>query len=85
MLVFYEKVPRNFWKISIVMRLLPSRDSQIRRVMVTIEKTNPILKCPVNKLFAVEKMYHGTNQRDKASYRETVSPFPCCPMNHKHL
>ena len=29
-LVFYEKVRRDFWIIPIVMRVLPSRDSEIR-------------------------------------------------------
>ena len=29
-LVFYEKVRRHFWIIPIVMRVLPSRDSEIR-------------------------------------------------------
>ena len=28
-LVFNEKVPRHFWKISIVTRVLPSRDPEI--------------------------------------------------------
>ena len=41
-LVFYEKVPRHFWKISIVTRVLPSRDSEIRGVIVRIAKTNKI-------------------------------------------
>ena len=48
MLVFSEKVPRHFWKILIVTRVLPSRDSVIRGVIVRIKKTNTILKCPVN-------------------------------------
>ena len=29
-LVFYEKVPRHFWRIALVTRVLPSRDSKIR-------------------------------------------------------
>ena len=58
-LVFYEKVPRHFWRIVIVTRV-PSRDSEIRRAIVRIAKTNTILKCPVNKLFAVENIYHDT-------------------------
>ena len=29
-LVFYEKTPRHFWRIAIVTRVLPSRDSKIR-------------------------------------------------------
>ena len=62
MLVFYEKVPRHFRKISIVTRVLPSRDSEIRGVIVRIAKTNTILKRPTNKLFAVENTYHDTNQ-----------------------
>ena len=49
-LVFYEKVPRLFWKTSIVTRELPSRDSEIRGVIVRIRKTNTILKCPINTL-----------------------------------
>ena len=35
-LVFYEKMPRHFWKISIVTRVLPSTVSEIRRVTVRI-------------------------------------------------
>ena len=65
-IVFYEKVPRHFWRIAIVTRVLPSRDSEIREAIVRIAKTNTILKRPVNKLFAVENTYHDTNQTDKA-------------------
>ena len=65
-LVFYEKVPRHFWRISIVTRVLSSRDSEIRGAIVRIAKTNTILKRPVKKLFAVENTYHDTNQTDKA-------------------
>ena len=75
-LVFYEKLPRHFWKISIVTRELPSRDSEIRRVIVRIEKINTILKRPLNKLFAAENRYHDTNQTDKASNKGIASPFP---------
>ena len=60
-LVFYEKVPRHFWKISIVTRVLLSRCSEIRGVIVRIAKTNTILKRHVNKFFAVENTYHDTN------------------------
>ena len=76
MLVFHEKVPRHFWKISVVTRVLLSRDSEIRGVIVRIVKTNRILKRPVNKLFAVENTYHDTNQTDKASNKEIASPSP---------
>ena len=65
-LVFYEKVPRHFWRIAIVTRVLPSRDSEIRGVIVRIAKINTILKCTVNILFTVENTYHDTNQTDKA-------------------
>ena len=66
MLVFYEKVPRYFWRIAIVTRVLPNRDSEIRRTTVRIAKTNAILKRPAKKLFAVKNTYHDTNQTDKA-------------------
>ena len=69
-------MPRHFWKISIVTRVLPSRDSEIRGAIVRIAKTNTILKRPVNKLFAVENTYHDTNQTDKASNKEIASPSP---------
>ena len=64
MLVFYEKVPSYFWRIAIVTRVLPSRGSEIRGVIVRIAKTNKILKRPVKNLFAVENTYHDTNQTD---------------------
>ena len=83
-LVFYEKVPRHFWRIVIVTRVLPSRDSEIRGAIVRIAKTNTILKRPVNKLFAVENTYYDTNQTDKASHKEITSPFVCCPVNREY-
>ena len=73
-LVYYEKVPKHFWKMSIVTRVLPSRNSEIRRVIVRIAKTNRILKRLVNKFFAVENTYHDTNETDKASNKEIASP-----------
>ena len=83
-LVFYEKVPKHFWKIAIVTQVLPSADSEIRGTIVRITKTNTILKRPLNKLFAVENTYYDTNQTDKASHREIASPFPCCPVNREY-
>ena len=80
-LVFYEKVPKHFWRVAIVTRVLPNRDSEIKEAIVRITKANTILKRPVNKLFAVQNKYHDTNQTDKASNREIASPFPCCPVN----
>ena len=65
-LAFYEKVPRRFWRIAIVTRVLSSRDSEIRGAIVRIAKTNTILKRPVKKLFTVENTYHNTNQTNKA-------------------
>ena len=59
-------MPRHFWKIAIVTGVLPSRDSEIKGVIVRIKKTNAILKRPVNKLFPTEYTYHDTNQTDKA-------------------
>ena len=53
-LVFYEKVPRHFWRVAIVTRASPSIDSEIRVAIARIAKTNKILKRLVNKLFAVE-------------------------------
>ena len=83
-LVFYEKGSRHFWKIAIVMRVLHSRDSEIRGKIVRIAKTNTILKRPVNKLVAVENTYHDTKQTDKLSHKEIASPFPCCPVNREY-
>ena len=64
-LVFYEEVPRHFWRIVTVTPVLPSRDSEIRGTVVRIAKANTILKLPINKLFAVESGYHDTKQTDK--------------------
>ena len=50
--------------IAIVTGVLPSRDSEIKGVIVRIAKANTILKHPVNKLFTVENTYHDTNQTD---------------------
>ena len=42
-LLFLEKVTRHFWRIAIVTRVLPSRDSEIRGTIVGTAKTNAIL------------------------------------------
>ena len=64
----------HFWRIATVTQVLPSRE--IRGPIERIAKTNPILKRPVDKLFAVENTYHDTNQTDKSSHKETASPSP---------
>ena len=81
---FYGKVTKHFWRIVIVTRVLPSRGSEIIGALVKITKTNTILKRPLNKLFAVENIYHDTNQTDKVSHREIASLFPYCLLNHEH-
>ena len=83
-LFIYEKVPRHFWKIAIITRVLPSRDSEIRGEIMRIAKTNRILKRFANKLFAVKNSYHDTKQTDKVSYKEIASLFPVCPVNREY-
>ena len=57
---------RHFLKIAVVTGVLPSRDSEIKGVIVRIKKTNAILKRPINKLFPTEYTYLDTDQTDKA-------------------
>ena len=64
---------RHFWRIAIVTRVLPSRDSESGPIVRT-GKT--ILKRPINKLFVVENTYHDTNQTDKASNKMIASLSP---------
>ena len=59
-------MPRHFWKIAIVTRVLHSGDSEIKGAILRIKKTNAILKHLVNKLFLIEYTYRDTNQTDKA-------------------
>ena len=74
----------HIWRIAIVTRVLPSRDSEIRGAIVRIVKTNKILRHPINKLFAVENTYHDTKQTDKVSHKEIASHFSCCPVNREY-
>ena len=85
MLVIYEKVPKDFWTIAIVTRVLPIRDSEIRGAILRIAKTNTIPKRPLNNFFAVENICYDTNQTDKTKHTEITSPFPCCPVNREYL
>ena len=61
MLVYDEMVPRHFWGMATVTGVLPSRDSEVRRTIATMAKTNAILKRPVSKLFTVKNTYYYTN------------------------
>ena len=69
-------MPRHFWRIAIVTRVLPSGDSEIRGAIMRVTKTNTIFKLSTYKLFAVENTYHCTNQTDTASHREIAFPTP---------
>ena len=62
-LVYDEKVPRDFWRIAIVSGVLPSKDYEIKRAILRIKKTNTILKRPANKLFQIEYIYYDINQQ----------------------
>ena len=53
-LVYHEMVSSHFWRIAIVTRVLPGRDSEIRRAIVKMTKTNTIRKRLVSKLFTVK-------------------------------
>ena len=46
--------------------MLPSRDSETKRAIVRIKKTNAIHERLINKLFRTEYTYHDTNQTEKA-------------------
>ena len=63
-LVYDEKVLRQFWRIAIVTGVLPSKNSERKGAMVRIKKTNAIHKRPVNKLFLIDYTYQDTNQTD---------------------
>ena len=65
MLIHDEEVPRHIWRIAIVTGALPSRDSEIRRAILRIVKTNRIIKHPINKLIQIENRFQDTNQIDK--------------------
>ena len=66
MLVYGEKVPKNFWRIAIVAGLLLNRGSETRGAIVKSAKTSAIPKRLINKLFTIENTYHDTNQTDKS-------------------
>ena len=60
MLVYDENVPRHFWRIAIVTRVLPSRDSETKR---SDKKANAILKRPLNKIYPTEYTYHDLTRQ----------------------
>ena len=65
------------------MRVFLIRDSEIRRAIVRIAKTNAVFKLPLKKLFAVENTYYDTSQTDKTSHKGISSQ--CFPVNCEYL
>ena len=57
-LVYDEMVSRHFWGMAIVTGVLPSRNSEVTGTIVTMAKTNTILKHPVSKLFTFKNTYY---------------------------
>ena len=75
-LVFYEKVPREFWRIAIVTRVLPSKGSEIRGAIVRIAKTNTILKRPAKNSSQLKIHMTLINQKLLIRFNETQEMFP---------
>ena len=65
-LVYDEKVPRHFWRISTVTGVLPSRESETKRSDNENEKGQWNPQMSRKKLFVTEYTYHDTKQTDKA-------------------
>ena len=61
-LVYDEKVPRNFWRIAIVTGYYLVEILKQKGAIVRIKKAYAILKHPVNKLFPIECTYHDTHK-----------------------
>ena len=76
MLVYDEKVSRNFWRIAIVTGYYLVEILKQKGAIVRIKKAYAILKHPVNKLFPVEYTYHDTHQRDKAGEQNLPQKQP---------
>ena len=57
-----EKYPDTFADLPLT-GVLPSRDSEIRRAILRMAKTNATFKRPVNKLFPIENTYLETTKR----------------------
>ena len=96
MLTFYEKVPRHFWRIAIVKRVLPSKDSEIRGAIVRITKINTILKrlafrcCPVNrkhlwKKTQIEKKANSTLQHLRTDFRNVMGEQCLNPLSLAYI
>ena len=62
MLVYGEKVPKQFWVITMVTGVLPIEILKQKGAILRIKKANIILEGCVNKLFPTEYTYHDTNE-----------------------
>ena len=60
-----KRYPDTFGELPLT-GVLPSRDSEIRGVIVRVEKTNAVLKHSVNKLFPIKNTYQDTNKMGMA-------------------
>ena len=76
MLVFHQKEPEHFLRIAIVMRVLHSRDSEIRVAIVRITKTNTILKRPVNKFSQLKINIMTLTKQIREIVKRKPPPFP---------
>ena len=67
MLAYEVKVPKRFWRTTIVTAILRRRDFEVRRAIVGIAKTKKILQRLINKLFSIKNTYQDTNQTNQTN------------------
>ena len=67
-----KRCPNTFRELPLT-GALPSRDLEIRGVIMGIAKINTVFKLPLNKLSSSKNKYQGTNQTAKGSKKGSKS------------
>ena len=69
-IVHVDKLPKSQWKLGLVTKLIPSRDTKVRGAKVRSTKTNTFIIRPVNKLYLFKSL--NTNSTRATINKDTV-------------
>ena len=68
-----DSVPRNRWKLGVVVELLEGSDGYVRGAKVKVGKTKNIIRRPVNRLYPTEVLWSDPREQNLSHAKDTIN------------
>ena len=68
-----DSVPRNRWKLGVVVELLEGSDGYVRGAKVKVGKTKNIIRRSVNRLYPTELRWSDARKQNLSHTKDTIN------------